>query len=73
MWETIFESKSVIIQSKYTTENSILGTMEYRLTAYDDKSGKEITMTISPHEVINIMAEALEKQVTVHTLGKGEE
>ena len=59
MWETIFETNNVTIQSCYVVqEKKALGEIVYQLVSLDDTTGEAITMMISPHEVINIILQA---------------
>ena len=59
MWETIFANEQLTIQSRYYRPvGSPLGSMEYRLVSCDDTTGDTVTMTVSPHEVINILTES---------------
>lgn len=63
-WETILHTDDMDIQSCYIASgNKLLGEMVYRLTSFDD-NGEELSMVISPHEVINIILQVRSREQT---------
>lgn len=59
MWETIFTHEKLSIESRYYKPlGQPLGSMEYRVVSTDDTTGEQVTMSVTAHEVINILTES---------------